>query len=152
MGIDSGKTSAVVCLTLDGRLILSTHRSSAGMPWIIESIREVGIPSIIASDKKNGTALAKKLNALFNSRLYLPERDISVEEKREIARRSGIKDPHERDACSAAIKAYNTYANKLNQAEHISRLRMVDDIDRIKAKIIDRQSISEAISGRGANR
>lgn len=152
VGIDSGKTSAIACLALDGRLVLSAHRSSAGLPWMIDSIRKAGIPSIIASDKKNGTTLASKLNALFNCRLYLPDRDIPVEEKREAARRSGIKDPHERDAYSAAIKAYNSYANKLNQAERVSRLAMVEDIDKIKAKIIDRKSISEAIEGKAANR
>ncbi|HUC38559.1 MAG TPA: DUF460 domain-containing protein [Candidatus Acidoferrum sp.] len=152
VGVDPGKTSAIACLSLDGKLLHHSHMVNAGLSWMLENIRMVGTPSIIATDRRVVGQAIKKINAAFNARIYHPERDIPVSEKRELGRSVRIKDPHERDAYSAAFKAYHMYANKLNQAEHISREKSVDDTDRIKAKIIDRYSISEAISGSKANR
>lgn len=152
VGIDSGKTAAIACLSLDGKLVGIMHMVSGGIPWILESIRVIGTPSIIATDRKIPGDTVRKINAAFNARLYLPPSDISIMEKRELARKTGIKDVHERDAYAAAVRAYHAHANKLNQAEHISRERKVQDIDRIKARIIQRYSISEAILGRKANR
>lgn len=152
VGVDPGKTSAIACLSLDGKLISSVHMTSGGMPWILESIMAVGTPSIIATDRKIPGYTVRKINAAFNARLFSPPSDISIAEKKELARKAGIKDAHERDAYAAAVKAYRIHANKLNQAEHISRDRNVADIDRIKAKIIRKYSISEAISGKSANR
>ncbi len=152
VGIDPGKTAAIACLSLEGRLIRSAHMTAGGVPWILESIRAVGTPSIIATDRKMPGDTVRKINAAFNARLYTPQNDISIMEKRAFARRAGIKDAHERDAYAAAMKAYHAHANKLNQAGHISRDRQVENVDRIKAKIIQRYSISEAILGKKANR
>ena len=152
MGVDPGKTSAIACLDLEGRLILSAHQTSAGVRWMLDRIVEVGTPSIIATDRKAPGETIKKINASFSSRLFMPSRDIPAIEKRKLARRTGIKNPHERDAYAAAVKAYRSYANKLNQAGHISREKGEPDSDTIKAKIIQRYSISEAIQGKEANR
>lgn len=152
VGVDPGKTSAIACLSLEGSLILSAHQVSAGMPWILDRIMEAGTPSIIATDRKVLGDTVRKINAAFRSKLFMPIKDISTMEKRELARRAGIKNPHERDAYAAAVKAYRAYANKLNQAEHISRDSGEPDSDMVKAKIIQKYSISEAIAGRKANR
>ncbi len=152
VGIDPGKTSAIACLALDGRLILAVHKSGAGLEWMVSQIREIGTPSVIATDKKRPSSIARKLNSIFNSRLVFPQNDISIEEKRRMSKGTGIKNPHERDAYSAALKAYNAMANKLNQAEHISREMKVYDTDSIKAKVFNKYSISEAIHGKKANR
>ncbi len=152
VGIDSGKTSAIACLSLDGRLMYMDHKTFAGIDWIVENIRKIGTPSVIATDKRNPNHVIRKVNAAFNSRLFCPSSDISLEDKRMLARSIGIKDRHERDAYSAAIKAYHIYANKLKQAEHILRERRIDDFDSIKAKIIDRYSMNEAMTGKEANR
>ena len=152
VGIDPGKTAAIACLSLDGKLIHTAHMTAGGIPWILESIRAIGTPSMIATDRKIPGGTVRKINAAFNARLFRPPSDISIMEKRDFGRRAGIKDVHERDAYAAAVKAYHADANKLNQAEHISRDNQVQDIDRIKARIIQRYSISEAIQGKKANR
>ena len=152
VGVDAGKTTAIACLSLDGRLLYAGHRTFAGMDWIIKSIAAVGTPSIIASDRRNPNHVLRKINAAFSARIYRPDRDIPVVEKRELARHTSIKDQHERDAYAAALKAYNSYSNKLKQAGHIAKGMGKEDIDVVRAKVIDRYSISEAISGKEANR
>lgn len=152
MGIDLGSTSAIACLSLGGKLIHTSHRKNTGISWMIKTISKLGTPSIIALDKKSPNANARRINALFHSVIWVPATDIPMAEKRGMARRSGITNTHERDAYTAAVNAYRSYSNKLNQAERIARDLLITDPDRIKAKIINRYSIYEAVHGIESNR
>ncbi len=151
VGLDTGKTSAFVCLNLDGHMVQAGHKTFAGVEWLIDAIGRTGVPSIIACDKEPNE-VARKVCAAFNAKLFYPQKMISIEEKRNLAKPHGIKNQHERDAYSAAIKAYNAHANKLNQAEHVARAMNANDIDAIKAKIIEKYSMDEALSNKAANR
>jgi predicted RNase H-like nuclease (RuvC/YqgF family) len=151
VGIDPGKTSAIACLDLSGRLVYATHKTFAGVDWFVEEISRVGIPSVIACDREPGE-MARKISAAFNVGIHSPQREGSVLAKREYAKRFNINNPHERDACYAAIKAYNRFANKLHQAEHIARGQRISSVDEIQAKVLERYSIEEAINNKTANR
>ncbi len=153
VGIDTGKTSAIACLDLNGRLVHSAHMADAGVSRLVSAIQAVGVPDVIATDKPESTGLViRKVNAAFNSVLYAPRKSIPLSEKKIAAKENNIKNPHERDAYVAAIGAYNTYANKLKQAERAARERNVDDIDALKSKVIHRYSMDEAVRNRKANR
>jgi predicted RNase H-like nuclease (RuvC/YqgF family) len=151
VGIDTGKTMAFVCLDLQGVLVKADHAVSSGTEWVIDAIGKVGIPSIIACDR-TPNYVVRKIAASFNARIFYPKGEMSINEKMESAKPFGITNPHERDACAAAVKAYRQHSNKLKQAEHIARVNKVKEIDKIKAKVIERYSIDEAITGRKANR
>ncbi len=152
VGIDAGKTAAVACIALDGKFIHAAHKTFGGYDWMVSEIREIGIPSVIATDKIRPNALVRRVNAAFNSRLSLPDRDLQLQEKRQIAKAANLKNRHEQDAYAAAIKAYYRYANKLNQANR-SIAGMGSELhDTIMAKIITKHSISEAIHNKPANR
>lgn len=153
VGIDTGKTVAIACLDLNGSLVYSSHAAGAGLTWLVGTIRSVGVPDVIATDKPDtGSEIVKKVNAAFNSVLYFPRKNIMLREKKVIAKARNIKNPHERDAYVAALKAYNAYANKLNQAEHLGRAHNFGDIDALKSKVIHRYSIDEAVRNRKAHR
>jgi uncharacterized protein len=152
VGIDPGKTSAIAAIDLNGKLIRSAHKTFAGADWLTNEIRSIGIPVIIAGDNPEVSPMVRKINASFSARLFSPSRELPVEEKRLIAKGSDIRDPHERDAYAAAVKAYRNYTNKFKQAEHIANGIDFKDIDMIKAKVVNRYSISEAIENRKANR
>ncbi len=142
---------AYACLDLDGKLVSVNHMASSGPEWLIDEIESIGTPSIIACDKEPNHA-ARKIAAAFNARIFHPKRELGITEKMELARPFIITNPHERDACSAAVKAYRAYANKLKQAEHIAKGRGISETDKVKAKVIGRYSIEEAIAGKKANR
>ncbi len=151
VGVDPGKTTGIACLDLNGRLVLTEHMRSAGQEWITSTINRAGTPVIIASDRRSASATVRKINAAFNSRLFCPERELKIQEKRGAAKSAMIKDPHERDAYVAAISAYRAYANKFKQIEHIA-LESNGDAEAIKAKVVGKYSISEAMENRKANR
>lgn len=152
VGIDTGKTSAIACLDLDGRIVRLAVKPFAEFKWYIDSIREAGSPAIIASDKKKNNDTVTKLAAIFDAALYTPKEDISVMRKKELARTLHVANIHERDALSAAIFAYNSYSSKLKQAERMARGSSKDEVDRIKAMVVKKHSVREAMEGKTAGR
>jgi len=152
VGIDPGKSVGIACLDLNGNLIMASHMSNVGMGWVTNAINGVGTPAIIAGDKPEAGALVRKINAHFNSRLFLPAREFKIEEKRMAAKRAGIKNPHERDAYVAAISAYHAFANKFKQIERKAALERYANPEQIKAKVISKYSVKEAAEGKKANR
>jgi len=151
-GIDPGKTSAIACIDLNGRIVFRDHKTFAGMDWFVKTLSGLGTPVIIASDRPSPSEMVRKINSAFNSRLYSPERELRIEEKRVEAREIGIKNPHERDAYVAAISAYRTYSNKLKQAEHAAMEKGYNNTDEIKARVLSKRSIDEALRDIKANR
>ncbi len=152
VGIDPGKTIAIACISLDGRLLECTHKRSADVGWVVSTIEKLGTPSIIATDKKRIGEEIRRINAIFNSRIFTPEKDLTIDEKRLMTRGMNFYNQHELDAYAAALKAYNSYSNKLKQAEHKSRASSHDNIDTIKAKVISKYSINEAMTNKKSNR
>lgn len=152
VGIDTGKTSAIACLDLEGRILSLAVQPFADMRWYVDNIRKSGSPAVIASDKKRNNDTIAKLAAIFDAALYTPREDISVMRKKEFAKTWKVANIHERDALSAAIFAYNSYAGKLKQAERIAKGSSQEEIDRIKALVIKKHSVSEAMENRFAGR
>lgn len=152
VGIDTGKTAAIACIDLEGRPQCLLAATSPDLAWFVEKIRESGSPVVIASDKRRNNDTVAKLATIFDAAIYTPKEDISVERKKELARRWKVGNAHQRDALSAAVFAYNHYAPKLNQTERITRGSEVSEIDRVKALVIKKHSISEAIGRKEAGR
>ncbi len=144
VGIDSGKRAAVACLNLDGRPVFISNGTFVGLEWFVEKIRCAGSPVIIASDKKKPNKLPAKLAAIFGAVLFSAGYDIDVKRKQEVARKYKISNLHERDAMSAAVAAYNSYRNKLDQAGVFAKENKLEDPDKIKAMVIKRYSMYEA--------
>lgn len=152
VGIDTGKTAALACLDLDGTPIYMNVKPFADMRWFIDNMRKAGSPVVVASDKKKNNDTIAKIAAIFDAALYTPKEDISVSKKKEFAKAWKIKSMHERDALSAALIAYNHYSSKLKQAERISGESSKAEIDRIKAMVIKKHSVREAMEKRKAGR
>ncbi|MDE1860968.1 MAG: DUF460 domain-containing protein [Candidatus Micrarchaeota archaeon] len=148
VGIDSGKRAAIACIDLSGNVVGLDTGISVGMDWYLDRIRSAGSPVVIASDKKRAGTLIGKLAAIFHCIVFTPQSDMSVDRKREFTEGINVGSLHERDALSAALNAYNSYSNKLNQAERYARERNYDEIDRVKALVIKRYSIHEVLEGR----
>lgn len=152
VGIDTGKTCGIACIDFNGRLVSSMHMRFAGLGLMVAKIRSLGTPVVVAGDKPVPSALIRKINAAFNSRLYTPEREFGMGEKRVMSNNVPIRDIHERDAYFAAIKAYHAFENKLHQAERIAAGSGATNIDEIKALVLKKHSISEAMAGMAVHR
>ncbi len=152
VGVDPGKTCAIACLDLNGKLVSLETMRFGGLEWFVSSIRKAGSPVVIACDKKKADETVSKLAAIFDAVLFTPKEDISVSRKKDIMRMIKMGSLHERDALMAAVTAYNTYANKLNQVEHMSRENGINNIDAVKALVLKKHSFYEASKGMKAGR
>jgi len=127
-----------------GKLLLADHKKNSDIDWIVGSASRAGTPVIVATDKRIA-------GAAFSTGVFMPSADLTIDEKKRAATREGLMNPHERDAYAAALKAYNAYANKLNQAARLAAERRAD-ADTVMAKVIMKHSIDEAINDRKSGR
>ncbi len=148
VGVDPGKTAAIACVDLEGRVAKIAYSRFPEIGWFISQISSAGTPILIASDKRKIAHLLEKLSAIFNIRYYTPDVDMSVERKKELVRKYNVQNNHERDALAAALTAYNTYANKLRQAESIAKSKGYENVSKVKAMVIKEYSIYDAITER----
>ncbi|MGI0141445.1 MAG: DUF460 domain-containing protein [Candidatus Micrarchaeales archaeon] len=150
VGVDPGKSAAIACLDLEGNPIHIDYSRFVGFDWFVDKIKNVGTPVIIASDKKNSTHTINKLAAAFGAHVFMPDQDISVKRKEEVAAGKKIGNLHERDALVAAITAYNAYAHKFKQAEKLARQTKYENVDKLKAMIVKKYSIYDTINNKKA--
>jgi uncharacterized protein len=150
VGIDAGKTAAVACLDLDGRVVKVATGRFVGLDWFVKTIKDAGTPVMITGDKRRPTPMIGKLTAIFDAVLFVPGSDLSVEKKRLIASEQ-FDNLHERDAIAAAKVAYNAYASKLRQAARQAR-ESGSDAEHVKAMVVKEYSVHEAISKKRAGR
>ncbi|MGC9191026.1 MAG: DUF460 domain-containing protein, partial [Candidatus Micrarchaeia archaeon] len=122
----------------------------AGEEWIIKTASTVGIPVVVASDKPTRSIVIDKVNAAFHARAFYPSKVIKAYEKRAMGEAAKISNIHERDAYSAAQKAYNAFENKFRQID--SEIKDSNEADEVKAKVIMKYSVSEVLSNKIANR
>ncbi len=110
VGVDPGLTTAFAVLDLEGNILAVESAKTVGINWAIERVAEFGKPFVIAGDKERAGEALRKIAASFDCELFLPERDIEVEKKIELAKGEELKNQHERDALAAALLAYRARA------------------------------------------
>ncbi len=115
VGIDPGLNTAVVLLSLDGKLIDSMVEKNSGEERVISFISSHGTASLIASDVSPPPKFVVKISSILNVPIFYPLKSMSKAEKDSFAIKT--KDPHIKDAYAAAMKAYNTFSNKLRQID-----------------------------------
>jgi len=115
VGIDAGIKTGYVILNLDGELVAAGVEKEASHERIVRIISGFGTPSVIATDVKPPPKFIEKIAARFSAPLFVPQKSIAVEVKKQIGK--GMVDPHIRDSYAAAVKAYRHYANRLRQVE-----------------------------------
>ena len=146
IGIDPGTTTGISALNLNGKLIKIINMRNAGKSEVIKQILEIGTPSIIATDKKPCPDSVLKIAASFNIRLFVPKKELSQEEKKRIIKEQNIKveNNHERDAYSAAYKAYHEFSNRLQQIEN--KIEFIEkERDYLKHLVLNGHSLNNAI-------
>ena len=139
MGIDAGIKKAFAALNLKGELVYGWCKKNARAEEMLEEIRKIGVPVLIAADTCPPPHFVKKMAAMLNVKLLYPKESMKREEKKELGKR--IKNEHIRDSYAAAIKAYRKYANRLRQIEKMGR----EDREELKRMVIEGRRIGEVV-------
>jgi predicted RNase H-like nuclease (RuvC/YqgF family) len=113
---------------------------------LVDVIRRRGKPSLLACDVNPAPDLLLKLASYFNTRIFIPERDMGDREKSELVRGMEFSNEHEMDAAAAAMKAFRFYENKLRQIDKTLRERgLSEKAGEIKHLVLNNTSLSNAL-------
>lgn len=134
VGIVPGTTVGIAALNFDGDLIHLSSSHALGHAEIIASISKIGRPVLIATDKAAMPFGVEKVRRAFSAIVWTPARDVLVKETYELTEGYDFANDHERDALSAAVLAYQSYANKFESVQ--KRMPPGTDIDMVRAGIV----------------
>ena len=144
MGIDPGTTTAFAALNLDGKIISVGGSKKYSGSVLLEELRKIGRTVMIATDKEKAPNFVKRLSARMKAKLFVPDHDLGVKEKKELAYGHGFIG-HKRDSLAAALFAYNFYEPLFKKIDTIAPRK---ERDEVKKKIL----LDEAINIRDALR
>ena len=152
VGIDPGIEVGISIIDLYANPVLLISRRNIDREDIIDIIRKFGKPVLIATDVTPVPDNVKKIAATLNTKLYIPDKRLSTDEKtlmvEKYSSQHGLKidDPHVRDSLAAALKAYYEISHKLNQARGLLRRMGIDvDEDKVLTCIVEGKTIDECI-------
>jgi len=144
VGVDPGTTVGLSVLDLEGNALTIISKRSFSMSDVKEEIRKYGYPLIFASDVHPPSGFIEKLSTSFDSILYVPPLSIPVREKNELSKDYEVSNAHERDALSAALKAYLHYKNKFTQIKSKIPPELSHYSSRIIGEVIKGMPIKDA--------
>jgi len=147
VGVDPGVRTGIAVLDLRGNVLATYSGKNLGRLKAVKLIYNYGTPVIIATDTSNPPEYVRKLASMVGAKLFVPDRDLSTEEKVELVQRLGgsVKNVHQRDALAAGYKAFLAYKDKLEKAEEEARRANLKDVDRVKVLVIQGYSIKDAV-------
>ncbi len=145
VGIDPGTTAGIAALNLDGDLIHLSSPRILNPAEIISVISGIGKPVLIATDKADMPSGVEKIRRAFSAAAWKPAKDMLMKDKQELIEGHDFSNDHERDALSAAVSAYRSYANKFDSVR--TRMPPGTDFDVVRAGIIRGLSLEHIIAG-----
>ncbi len=152
VGVDPGLEVGIAIIDMHGKLLFLDTKRSIDREEIINIISRYGTPILVATDVNPVPDAVKKIASSVGSKLFVPEREMTSEEKQEIvsnySKKVGAKvlDAHTRDSLSAALRAFHEVENKLRQAESlVARLEIDIDVEKVFDCILKGEPTSSCI-------
>jgi len=152
VGIDPGLNCGLAAFTLDGAPVIIDSRRNWTLSSLIQTITQLGEPTIVSSDVTPAPEFAEKISKKLNAVLFTPLISMGTDEKHQLAqayeKRYGLdlKNNHEVDALAAAAKAYQHYKNKFEQVEaKIKKIGLNISVDDAKDLLVRGHNIERAI-------
>lgn len=148
VGLDPGITVGIAALDLNGQVLTTYSERNMAISDVIKFISEIGHPIIISTDVNPAPGLVEKIARSFKALLFVPRESLKVEEKNELLRNLGVtvEDDHQRDALTAAYKAYLRLKPKLDHVDaKLRELEIGGKGEEIKALVVQGYNLGEAI-------
>ncbi len=155
VGIDPGTTVGIAILGIEGEVLGIRSLRTCSIDDVTNLIMDHGYPLVIASDVSPIPSFVEKICHLFEAVPFVPNRSLTVEEKREIASQyaeesnqgPAFNNSHEKDAFAAAVKALDNYEEKFRWIDKKLQDRGLSEIsEQVKARVVSGTSLSESLA------
>ncbi len=146
VGIDPGVTTAVVILSLDGKLTEVRSKKFFSFNEIISCVSATGDPVIVSSDVNPPPKLVQRVASAFGARLYYPPRIVAASKKLLIGKSAAQKlNDHERDAYAAAVIAFERFKEDFEKIDAMATGLSVDTSKAKSALAREGASVKDAV-------
>jgi len=153
VGIDAGTTVGIAIADIRGHLVALKSGRGLSRGDVIRYIVEHGHPILIASDVAPAPSFVEKLSASLQTHLYVPEKLVSVAEKRTLSKNfeplSTLRpsDSHQRDALAALSKAFQAHGTQLTMLhKHIETSEQNYLLSNVISLIFQGVSVTDALN------
>ncbi len=119
MGLDPGITTGIAILDANGNVLDIYSKRDMTRAEIIDHILGFGNPVIISSDVTSVPKSVEKVAIELGCSIYSPDMLLSLNEKRGLTKKYSVKNDHEVDALSAAIKAWRYYRMLFSKTDDV---------------------------------
>jgi predicted RNase H-like nuclease (RuvC/YqgF family) len=145
-GIDPGTTVGYAAIGIDGKLIAAKQAKELDLDKVVAELSVLGTILFIGTDKAKVPSFVSAAATKLGAKVFAPNKDMLVSEKRELTRSGNYNGQHEMDALASAISALK------NNERLFSRIRMFLS-DKKHPELFDRVAeivVKQGISIRGA--
>lgn len=97
--------TAVAAVDIDSGFYSTFSKRNFSFTEICDHLVNVGEPVVVATDTMHLPDAVRKISSAFNSRLFLPKRNLLVGEKKRLVEEKHVSNDHERDALASAVYA-----------------------------------------------
>lgn len=133
VGIDPGTTVGYTILDLQGKTVAIDSAKELDLDTIVAKITAAGIPLAVGCDKAKVPGFVESFATKVGAKLFWPEEDLKVEEKRELTKGRSFRNSHELDSLASALFAFRKIEGLLrridkfllskNKMEHSDKLK-----------------------------
>jgi predicted RNase H-like nuclease (RuvC/YqgF family) len=152
VGIDAGTTVGIAISDISGRVIALQSGRSLSRGDVIRYLVKFGKPILIAADVSPAPSFIEKLSTSLQAPLFVPEKLLSVTEKRELAKsftkesNGQPKNAHQRDALAAIANVFHVYDRKLRLLHNrISESEHQHDVSEAIKLVLQGVSVHDAL-------
>lgn len=143
VGVDPGTTLGYAVLDFDGNVIETDASRLLGMNGLISHISEIGLPLIIATDRKQIPGFVNRVATRLGARAVSPGRNLLVNEKRALVKGFRVRSDHERDALAAALLSHRTIRPMLAKiSSFLSVQRREDALQEVRRIMLLNEGVS----------
>lgn len=105
-GIDPGTTVGWAVINFSGELIAIGSQKEFNKDALVAELVKTGRVLVIGSDKAKIPSFVQETASKLGARVFFPNQDLRVEEKREMTREYSFGSAHQMDALAGALVAY----------------------------------------------
>lgn len=105
-GIDPGTTVGWAVITLAGEFVAIGSQKELNRDKLISELVKIGRILVVGSDKAKVPSFVREVAVKIGAKIISPNKDVLVEEKRELTANYSFTGTHQMDALSGALLAY----------------------------------------------
>jgi len=142
-GIDPGTTVGYAYLNLEGKVVCIGSKRGINLNELVALTTQIGRVVVTGTDKLPIPKFVERYARSFRCHVYKPREDLSIADKKLLAKGIKTKNDHEMDALASAKNAYKKTKSVIDKVKNYVKKHDIQQLqDQIMILVIGRNDIS----------